>query len=89
MTSEHTMQSTKDFFSSHQYFGLQADNVIFFEQHMLPCVTFEGKVILEQRHKIARAPGKAHEWQPPSVTSRQFCNNFALRFSARLTREII
>ena len=31
-----------------------------FEQNMLPCVSFEGKIILDQKHKIARAPGKIH-----------------------------
>ena len=57
MTSEHTMQATKDFFESHKFFGLQSSDVTFFEQHTLPCLTFEGKVILESQHKIARAPG--------------------------------
>ena len=57
MTSEHTMDHTKKFFEDHDYFGLQSSDVIFFEQHTLPCFNFEGKIILDQPGKIARAPG--------------------------------
>ncbi|XP_068703514.1 UDP-N-acetylhexosamine pyrophosphorylase-like [Montipora foliosa] len=57
MTSEHTLDETKRFFETHKYFGLQSDNVVFFEQHTLPCLTFDGKVILDQPGKVAKAPG--------------------------------
>lgn len=57
MTSEHTMDDTKRFFEEHNYFGLRRDDVVFFEQHTLPCLTFDGKIILDQPGKIARAPG--------------------------------
>ena len=57
MTSEHTLDETKRFFEMHNYFGLQRDNVVFFEQHTLPCLTFDGKVILDQPGKVAKAPG--------------------------------
>ncbi|XP_068703523.1 UDP-N-acetylhexosamine pyrophosphorylase-like [Montipora foliosa] len=57
MTSEHTMDDTKKFFEDHDYFGLQSSDVIFFEQHTLPCFNSEGKIILDQPGKIARAPG--------------------------------
>ena len=56
MTSEHTMDDTKRFFEKHNYFGLHRDDVMFFEQHTLPCLTFDGKVILDQPGKVARAP---------------------------------
>ena len=58
MTSEHTKESTRLFFKKHDYFGLCPDNVILFEQNMLPCMTFDGKVILEKTYKVARAPGR-------------------------------
>ncbi len=58
MTSEHTKGSTLDFFNKQNFFGLDPDNVVLFEQHMLPCMTFEGKIILDKPHKVARAPGK-------------------------------
>ena len=57
MTSEHTMDSTRNFFKKHNYFGLDGANIVFFEQHMLPCMTLEGKIMLQTTHKVARAPG--------------------------------
>jgi UDP-N-acetylglucosamine/UDP-N-acetylgalactosamine diphosphorylase len=57
MTSEHTKQATEDFFTKHNHFGLQKDNVILFEQGRLPCMNFEGKIILEKPYRVALAPG--------------------------------
>lgn len=56
MTSEHTNEATEEFFKQNNYFGLQRENIIIFEQHMLPCYSFDGKVILETPNQIAKAP---------------------------------
>ena len=57
MVSKHTRHATQTFFENHQYFGLGEENVLLFEQHMLPCFTFDGKIILETPSQLARAPG--------------------------------
>ena len=56
MTSEHTKQPTEEFFEKHNFFGLNKDKIVFFEQRMIPCFDFEGKIILANSTKVARAP---------------------------------
>ncbi|XP_033113283.1 UDP-N-acetylhexosamine pyrophosphorylase-like [Anneissia japonica] len=56
MTSEHTQEPTEEFFASRNFFGLQKEDIVFFEQNMLPCMSFEGKIIMSSKSKIARAP---------------------------------
>lgn len=56
MTSEFTLNPTNIFFKENDYFGLDPSNISMFEQRMIPAVTFDGKVILENKGKIAMAP---------------------------------
>ncbi|KAK1247152.1 hypothetical protein MKX07_002061 [Trichoderma sp. CBMAI-0711] len=56
MTSGPTRKPTEDFFASNNYFGLDKDNVQIFEQGVLPCISNEGKIILEAKGKLAVAP---------------------------------
>lgn len=72
MTSGPTRKATELFFKQNNYFGLSARNVIFFEQGAvtlfaisctsrsllgtLPCLTMDGKIILDSLFHIAEAP---------------------------------
>ncbi|KAF9915122.1 UDP-N-acetylglucosamine pyrophosphorylase [Lobosporangium transversale] len=56
MTSGPTRPATTKFFEEHNYFGLDRENVIFFEQGTLPCMTFDGKIMMESKSQIAVAP---------------------------------
>ncbi|XP_010861656.1 PREDICTED: UDP-N-acetylhexosamine pyrophosphorylase-like protein 1 [Bison bison bison] len=56
MTSEFTLEPTAKFFKEHDFFHLDPNNVIMFEQRMLPAVSFDGRAILERKDKVAMAP---------------------------------
>merc|ERR1719427_663167 len=56
MTSEATLKDTKVYFKKHNYFGLKSSDVTFFEQHLLPCLTFEGKLMLSSKGSLAQSP---------------------------------
>ncbi|KAI0094431.1 nucleotide-diphospho-sugar transferase [Irpex rosettiformis] len=56
MTSGPTRPETEAFFKKNAYFGLNPRNVTFFEQGTLPCLTMDGKVILETPGRVAVAP---------------------------------
>ena len=56
MTSGPTRPDTVAFFERHSFFGLNPENVIFFEQGTLPCLTMEGKILLDTTSHVAVAP---------------------------------
>ncbi|KAL2125122.1 hypothetical protein VTJ04DRAFT_1487 [Mycothermus thermophilus] len=56
MTSGPTRGPTEAFFKEHNYFGLRPENVFIFEQGVLPCISNDGKILLESRARVAVAP---------------------------------
>ncbi|KAF3929833.1 hypothetical protein ABW20_dc0102158 [Dactylellina cionopaga] len=56
MTSGPTRKPTEDYFKKNNYFGLEESQVIFFEQGVLPCISNDGKIILEGKSRVAVAP---------------------------------
>ncbi|KAK6421557.1 UDP-N-acetylglucosamine pyrophosphorylase [Elasticomyces elasticus] len=56
MTSGPTRKPTEEYFEEHHYFGLDRNNVKIFEQGVLPCITMDGKILLETKGRVAVAP---------------------------------
>lgn len=55
MTSGPTRGPTEKFFQEKNYFGLKKENVVIFEQGVLPCISNEGKILLESKSKVCPA----------------------------------
>lgn len=56
MTSPANHAETIGFFEKHRFFDLPREDVIFFPQGTLPAFDFSGKVLLDERHRVALAP---------------------------------
>lgn len=56
MTSGPTNKETQEFLKKHNYFGLDPKNVVLFQQGLLPCFDFEGKILLDDKNVVALSP---------------------------------
>ncbi|KAK6916994.1 UDPGP family [Dillenia turbinata] len=56
MTSPFTDEATRKYFESHKYFGLEADQVTFFQQGTIPCVSKDGRFIMETPYRVSKSP---------------------------------
>ena len=56
MTSPFTHDATEAHFEANAYFGLNSEDVTFFQQGWLPCFTEEGKIIMRTKCDVATAP---------------------------------
>jgi len=56
MTSPQNDDSTRAFFDANGYFGLKADRVHFFRQGVMPAFTPDGRILMDQKHRIAFSP---------------------------------
>ena len=56
MTSPMNHEITKKYFEENAFFGLPSEDVIFFAQGTLPCLTQNGQIIMENQYQCAMAP---------------------------------
>ncbi len=56
MTSPANDAATRAYFRERNFFGLDPADVLFFEQGVMPAFGFDGKILLEQRHRVALSP---------------------------------
>lgn len=56
MTSDLNHDIIQNYFAANDFFGYPAKDIIFFEQGLEPCFTFEGKIILDSDRSLALAP---------------------------------
>ncbi|MFC1583958.1 UTP--glucose-1-phosphate uridylyltransferase [Fibrobacterota bacterium] len=56
MTSPLNFSNTCDFFIDHNYFGLSRENIIFFQQKMLPVVDEQGRILMNDIHHLSLSP---------------------------------
>ena len=62
MTSEKNDAATRTFLAEHDYFGYDPKYVTFFMQDAAPCTDFDGKILLEDRSRIATSPNGNGGW---------------------------
>lgn len=56
MTSDNTKDAIRKYFENNQYFKLDEKNVHFFEQGTMPCLSKDGKVLLDEKSKLSKSP---------------------------------
>lgn len=56
MTSDGTNNETKAYFEANGYWGIDKENVIFFQQNEIPALMDDGKMLLIEKNKISRSP---------------------------------
>lgn len=62
MTSEKNHQATVNFLKEHNYFGYDENYIRFFVQEMAPCIDLDGKILLEEKGRVATSPNGNGGW---------------------------
>ena len=56
MTSPANDAETREFFVRHGRFGLAADQIVFFQQGVMPAFDRQGRILLDEPHRVALSP---------------------------------
>jgi UDP-N-acetylglucosamine/UDP-N-acetylgalactosamine diphosphorylase len=56
MTSDINDGPTREFFKKHDFFGYNSQDVMFFEQGMMPAFSMDGKMLLAEKDSLALSP---------------------------------
>lgn len=62
MTSEINHDETVRFFTEHDMFGYSKGHIRFFKQDMAPCVGYDGRILMEDKGRIAVSPNGNGGW---------------------------
>lgn len=69
MTSTVNDGQTREFFRSHNYFGYPRDLIHFFIQDVAPACDYNGKVFLDEKHRVSLAPNGNGGWYSSLVNN--------------------
>lgn len=69
MTSTVNNDDTVKFFKEHDYFGYPHDRIRFFVQDVAPACDYDGKVFLDQKHRVSLIPNGNGGWYSSLVNS--------------------
>ena len=56
MTSEINTKIIENYFRDANYFGYPQEDIFFFEQSLEPCLSFDGKIVIESEESLSLAP---------------------------------
>lgn len=56
MTSPDNHEATVNFFKDHDYFNYDVEDVLFFQQEVLPAVDYDGKLLMKSPYELALSP---------------------------------
>ncbi|HVP12750.1 MAG TPA: UDPGP type 1 family protein, partial [Phycisphaerae bacterium] len=56
MTSPANDAETRQFFREHSHFGMEAGQVTFFQQGVMPAFDQDGRILLDEKHRLTLAP---------------------------------
>lgn len=62
MTSDKNHEATVKFMTEHDFFGYKKECIHFFKQEMAPATDYDGKVYMEEKHKMATSPNGNGGW---------------------------